>query len=85
MLHQYQPVTIGNANPYVPYSGGDPLSGGTSTTSGLYTIRTFSSSDTLDIYTPTYVQYLCVAGGGAGSRAGEGGWLTRKFSAVPAE
>ncbi len=66
-------VTIGNVNPYVPYSGGDPLSGGTSTTSGLYTIRTFSSSDTLDIYTPTYVQYLCVAGGGAGSRAGGGG------------
>ena len=47
--------------------------GGTITTSGLYTIHTFTSSGT---FTPAFagtVDYLVVAGGGGGARNGAGG------------
>jgi hypothetical protein len=49
--------------------------GGTVTTSGGYTIHTFTSSGILSVYRDIDVEYLVVAGGGGGGkgRAGGGG------------
>jgi hypothetical protein len=48
-------------------------SGGTQTTSGLYTILTFNSSGTLTVNRTGTVDCLIVAGGGAGAWNGSGG------------
>jgi len=46
--------------------------GGTKTTSGIYTIHTFTSSGTFTPNSPGIVEVLVVAGGGGGSGAGGG-------------
>ena len=48
-------------------------SGGSVTTSGGYTIRTFTTSGTLTLNTPGTVEVLLVAGGGGGGTIGGGG------------
>lgn len=51
-----------------------PASGGTITTSGGYTIHTFTSSGTFTSYTDMSVDYLVIGGGGGGgSHTGGGG------------
>ena len=49
------------------------VSGGTVTTSGSYTIHTFTSSDTLSVTGSGTVEYLIVGGGGGGSGMTTGG------------
>ncbi|MDD5463776.1 MAG: IPT/TIG domain-containing protein, partial [Candidatus Moranbacteria bacterium] len=46
--------------------GGVVATGGTITTSGAYTIHTFTSSDTFSVTNGGEVEYLVVAGGGGG-------------------
>jgi len=51
-------------------SGGVSATGGTITTSGDYTIHTFTSSGTLTMISPGDIEVLVVAGGGAGGTGG---------------
>ena len=53
-------------------SGMAASSGGSVTTSGSYTIRTFTANDTLVVTTPGLVKVLIVAGGGSGGNGQAG-------------
>ena len=73
----------------VRYSGSQQFTGGTVTTSGGYTIHTFTTSGPFGVMGPGYseLEYLIVAGGGGGGAdmgggGGAGGYLsTSTFSA----
>ncbi|KKW09488.1 MAG: hypothetical protein UY44_C0001G0053 [Candidatus Kaiserbacteria bacterium GW2011_GWA2_49_19] len=71
VLHANGNVGIGTTNPSGPLHvvGTSFATGGTITTSGGYTIHTFTSSGTFTVTGPVNVEYLAVAGGGGGGNA----------------
>ena len=58
---------------YLTASAPGSVSGGTTTTSGAYTIRTFTQSGNLSVTDSGEVEYLVVAGGGGGGGGWQGG------------
>ncbi len=66
------------AGPNIPPPAPISASGGTKTTSGVYTIHTFTSSGSLVVSStavglPNAIEYLVVAGGGGGGCHSAGG------------
>jgi hypothetical protein len=59
-------------NPFI-YSSSFLMTGGTVTTSGEYTYRTFTSSSNLIVEGTASIDYIVVAGGGGGGRQQGGG------------